>query len=461
MTYLTTSRNQSSSIDWTGSLRRVACIAALAIGCGGGMARAESDAAPAAKLNDGERVAVLGDSITEQKNYSVIIENYLLACQPAAGIQTAQFGWGGETTWGLAPRMAQDVLWFKPTVATINYGMNDGGYGKVDAKRLADYREKTKDIIQQLKASGTRLIIVGGPGAVDTDAFRTIFAKGHDAAVTYNKTLATFGDAAKEVAQQEGVVYADLHTIMADAMVKFKATYPDKSFVGNDGIHPENVGHTIMAYAFLKAMGCDGNIGTITVDLAGHKADATAGHKVVSMENDTLTIESSRYPFSVRRDVDALGIGSAMNLVPFDEDLNRFQLVLSGVPAGKHVKVTWSEVPVPAAEGMESRKTITVSRDFDAAELAKGINLAASFPTTPFENAFSKLDAAVHAQQDFETPLNKQWLHRQKAWVQEVPSAAEKFNQLADAAKQFDDRLRAVAGAVVVPVKHTLRFEVQ
>ena len=396
-----------------------------------------------------------------RKNYSVLIENYLLACQPAAGIQTAQFGWGGETTWGLAPRMAQDVLWFKPTVATINYGMNDGGYRDVDAKRLADYREKTKDIIQQLKAAGTRLIVVGGPGAVDTDAFRTIFAQGHDAAVVYNKTLATFGDAAKEVAEQEGVVYADLHNTMAKAMVKFKELHPEKSFVGNDGIHPENVGHTVMAYAFLKAMGCDGNIGTITVDLASHKADATAGHKVVSMENDTLTIESSRYPFSVRRDSDVLGIGSAMNLVPFDEDLNRFRLVLSGVPAGKHVKVTWSEVPVPATDGSEQRKTVTVSRDFDAAELAKGINLAASFPTTPFENAFSKLDAAVHAQQDFETPLNKQWLHRQKAWAQEVPSAAEKFDQLADAAKQFDERLRAVAGAVVVPVKHTLRFEVQ
>jgi hypothetical protein len=168
--YLKMSQNPLSSKDWTSSLRQAACLAALAIGCGAATVRAESNAAPATKLNDQERVAILGDSITEQKNYSVLIENYLLACQPAAGIQTAQFGWGGETTWGLAPRMAQDVLWFKPTVATINYGMNDGGYRGVDDKRLADYREKTKDIIQQLKASGTRLIVVGGPGAVDTDA---------------------------------------------------------------------------------------------------------------------------------------------------------------------------------------------------------------------------------------------------------------------------------------------------
>ena len=42
-------------------------------------------------------IAVIGDSITEQKQYSVFIEDYLLMCQPAEKLQVAQFGWGGET----------------------------------------------------------------------------------------------------------------------------------------------------------------------------------------------------------------------------------------------------------------------------------------------------------------------------------------------------------------------------
>ena len=174
-------------------------------------------------LRAGDRVAICGDSITEQKNYSALIEEYLLACQPAAGVQAAQFGWGGETTWGFAPRMKQDVLWFHPTVATVNYGMNDGGYSSRSTPSGWPTTGKTpKDIIEQLKAAGTPADRHRRPGAVDTDKFRTFIAQGHDAAVMYNKTLATFGDAARDVAAQEGVAFADLHTTMADAMVKFK-----------------------------------------------------------------------------------------------------------------------------------------------------------------------------------------------------------------------------------------------
>ena len=414
-----------------------------------------------AKLADGDRVAVLGDSITEQKNYSVLIEDYLLACQPAAELQAAQFGWGGETTWGFAPRMAQDVLWYKPDVATVNYGMNDGGYQPVDPKRLDDYKRNTRDIIKQLKAAGTRLIVIGGPGAVDTDSFRTFLAQGHDAAVMYNKTLKTFGDAAGEVAKEEGVAFADLHDVMADAMVKFKQQHPGKSFAGPDGIHPDNVGHTVMAYAFLKAMGCDGDIGTITVDLSAGKADTTAGHKVVSADANAVTVESTRYPFPAPKSTDPLGIGAAMDLVPFADDLNRFRLVATGVPAGKTVHLTWSEVTAAKMPDGKPVKPTVVEGDFTAEQLAAGVNLAAAFATTPFEHAFGRLDQAVHAQQDFETPLNKQWLHNEKSWSAEAPMAAGQFAELAESGKQVDAKLRAVSSALVLPVRHTLTFELR
>ena len=70
---------------------------------------------------------------------------------------------------------------------------------------------------------------------------------------------------------------------MIDAMTKAKAKYgEDYPVGGGDGVHPDANGQLVMAYAFLKALGFDGNIGTITVDLAADKAEATDGHKVVS-----------------------------------------------------------------------------------------------------------------------------------------------------------------------------------
>ncbi len=50
--------------------------------------------APALQAKD--FVAVCGDSITEQKLYSLYIADYLLMCQPAANMRVMQAGWSGE-----------------------------------------------------------------------------------------------------------------------------------------------------------------------------------------------------------------------------------------------------------------------------------------------------------------------------------------------------------------------------
>src|SRR4051812_11473726 len=91
-------------------------------------------------VKDGDLVAIVGDSITEQKLYSVFIEDYLLMCAPGGqGVRTMQFGWGGETSWGFDARMENDCLRFKSTVMTTCYGMNDGGYGPLKDETAQKY----------------------------------------------------------------------------------------------------------------------------------------------------------------------------------------------------------------------------------------------------------------------------------------------------------------------------------
>ena len=72
-------------------------------------------------LQKGDRLAICGDSITEQKMYSRIIETYLTVAQPQLAISVRQFGWSGETASGFLARMTNDCLRFKPTVATTCY----------------------------------------------------------------------------------------------------------------------------------------------------------------------------------------------------------------------------------------------------------------------------------------------------------------------------------------------------
>src|SRR6187431_1299301 len=79
-------------------------------------------------LKKGDRLAICGDSITEQKMYSLLMEAYLTACLPELEVTCRQYGWSGEQAGGFLARMKNDVLRFKPTIATTCYGMNDHRY---------------------------------------------------------------------------------------------------------------------------------------------------------------------------------------------------------------------------------------------------------------------------------------------------------------------------------------------
>src|SRR5689334_11541307 len=67
-------------------------------------------------LREGDKLAICGDSITEQKMYSRIMEDYLTMCVPQLSITVRQYGWSGERAPGFLARMTNDCLRFKPTI---------------------------------------------------------------------------------------------------------------------------------------------------------------------------------------------------------------------------------------------------------------------------------------------------------------------------------------------------------
>ena len=235
-----------------------------------------------------------------------------------------------------------------------------------------------------------RCIVVGSPGCVDADTFG-----GHkpEQAKMYNETLAALRDIACDVAKEEGVVFANVLDPMIDAMTKAKAKYGSEyHLAGNDGVHPDCNGHLVMAYAFLTALGCDGNIGAITVDLKQGKATASAGHKVLSCAGGTVTIESTRYPFCFFGDpAQPNSTRGVIEFLPFNEKLNRLTLTAKGGAAARY-KVTWGEV----------------AKEFTADQLAAGINLAAEFLDNPFSQPFQQVENKIAQQQAQEVPLGQE-----------------------------------------------------
>ncbi len=387
-------------------------------------------------LKEGDRLAICGDSITEQKKYSRIIETYLTACVPQLKITVRQYGWSGEKTDGFLHRMDKDCLRFHPTVATLSYGMNDSRYRPFDATNGEWYEDHYTAIVRRFKEDGVR-VVVGSPGCAGKIAG---WVKSRAGTLDqHNVHLCALRDIAMEVAEEEDVRFADIFWPMLQAQVLAPAQHgatADKPYevAGKDGIHPGWAGQVIMAWAFLRALGLDGDIGTVTVDLAVGTASASEGHTVDSFTEGKVQLTSARYPFCARGELDDdQSIRSGTTLVPFSEDLNRFVLQVNCDPA-KRYRVQWGEA----------------SREYTGEELAAGILLAADFPENPFCEAFDRVDAAVAAKQAFETTQVKKVFHGSRGREDFEKAVAETEAERAPLAE-------AVAKAMV-PVTHTIQI---
>jgi len=381
-------------------------------------------------LHKGDSLAICGDSITEQRLYCRYMETYLTVVDPELGVTVRQFGWSGEQAPGFLARMTNDVLRFKPNVATTCYGMNDHHYRPYDPSIGAAYQFNMTAIVDSFKAAGTR-VVIGAPGCMGLKPSPWNWVKGTPE--DRNLNLCELRNIDVKLAKEEHTRFADVFWTMYKAeFAALQKWGPDYMLAGKDDVHPGKSGHLVMAYAFLKALGLPGDVGTITVNLKGNKASASKGHTILSCENGTVKIESSRYPFCAGGPVDSdNSIRSGMALVPFNKDLNRFMLVVRHGSADNY-KVTWGEA----------------SHDYTSKELKKGVNLADDFPVNPFSAAFARVDEAVAKKQAFETKQIKEMFHGAAGKADMEKAAAESEQERAS--------LMAQISSAFVPVEHTL-----
>lgn len=295
----------------------------------------------------------LGDSITEQRIHTRYVMNYFALRYPDAKITFRNAGWGGDTAMGALRRLERDVLSLKPDVVSICFGMNDACCGAFDKAAYARYINSMTDLVRTIRAAGARVVLLT-PGCVDPDQKSWVPV---EKLSIYNPTLSRFAQGTKLLAEREHVPVYDINKLMMDVQDRAKRDDPAFTMIP-DSVHPSWPGQALMAYGLLKALGCDEQASSLTIDAARRRVSCDRC-KVTGLKAsaDSVTFSRTDNALPTWFDPQAEAI---FRYCPIVDELNLYTFRVTGLQAGK-----WSL----SVEG-------TSVGEFTADELAAGVNLA-------------------------------------------------------------------------------------
>jgi lysophospholipase L1-like esterase len=306
-------------------------------------------------VHDGDTVVFYGDSITNQRLYSVFTETYILTRFPRLHVNFVHSGWPGDRVSGgfggpIDQRLERDVFAHGPTVITIMLGMNDGEYQPFDATIFEKYSSGYRHILDSIKAKAPKArVTLLEPSPYDDFTRPPSFADG------YNSVLWMFGKFVRETASKQGLTVADMNA----PVVAFLKAANSQQLIP-DRVHPSAGVHLVMMEALVRAWHAPAVVTAVEIDAAtGQVARAqNAGVGSVKIENGLSWTQADKaLPMPVE-DEETLGL--ALRYSDFTDALNQETLKVTGLHLGSYRLLIDDEA----------------IRTFDAGELGKGINLA-------------------------------------------------------------------------------------
>jgi lysophospholipase L1-like esterase len=300
----------------------------------------------------GDRVLFLGDSITEQYQYSTDIELYLTTRWPDGKMAFYNAGISGDTAWGGAgggaPKFSAHVLAEKPSVVTIDFGMNDGGYGQFDEGREKRFLENTEKMLAAAKKAGVRVVLIS-PNAVEV--------RGHPGLATYLDTQKKFYAPLKDLAAKFDVPFVDQYAVTRKVLEKINQDGAKvKPFP--DGIHTSPAGGLLMAHTILKGVHAPARISNFEID-AGNGALTIDNCEIDSPKHSSDHVGFDRFD----KAIPVPFMKEWRELLPYVDrlkDLNELGLKVASLKAGAY-ELTIDGKPVAT---------------YTADELASGVNVA-------------------------------------------------------------------------------------
>ena len=322
-------------------------------------------------FKDGDRVVMIGDSITEQHLYSNYVEMWTVTRFPKWKITFRNVGIGGDRSVGGNSRFARDVLLHKPTAMTVDFGMNDGSYREFSDQTFKPYMDGLQGMADQATAANIRTAWVT-PQPLDNDE------QGKTALTGYNQTLEKFSDGVRAISEKNSGKFVDqFHPYLQvlDA-ARSKADKYNRITAG-DAVHPGPPGQALMAASILKGMNFPSLVAAVAID--------AKQNKVVSQENCTVEgLQATATSVKFKKLDKAIPFfpedaSSILPWTPILDELNDYKIQVTGLAPGKYkVRIDSVDVAELSAESLGAGVDIAaeVLKSGPIAEQAKKVKEA-------------------------------------------------------------------------------------
>lgn len=404
-------------------------------------------------LEEGDTWVMAGDSITAQKLHSNYFEAFCFARYPQLTFRFRNSGVGGDTIPKVLARFDWDVAAWKPTIVSVELGMNDQGSFSVE-QYIANMA-KLSERIRSAKArpvfftaspinNGATMAQLGGNTklnqyAVALKAFaaeqKAPFADQFHAVIDVwgknkpRENLANSINAVQNLAKDDNVT--GVEHLRAFLAAQAKDPRPLVSMMG-DPVHPGAPGQLTMAAALLKELGANGFVSSAVLDADGKVMESKGCTiEAVKAQDGKLTFErlDECLPFPIPDEARAV-----LPLYPTILELSQYTLQVKGLKGDRYsLQVNGGPVAMVSAK-----------------ELAFGVNLTA-YGQGPIAAQGKQVLAAVGTKEG----LVSAWRGMSKATsaAEAPPESKSKLAALTKQVEDADAKIRAAAK----PQK--LRFE--
>ena len=211
------------------------------------------------KIAPHSKLVLIGDSITDcerarpvgeglfgavGKSYVGLLEGFLGAIHPAHAIRVVNMGTSGHTVLDLKARWQTDVLDLKPDWVSLMIGVNDV-WRQFDLPRQTEihvspeaYAKTLNELARKTRPKVKGLIMLA-PFYIEPNRADAMRAR-----------MDQYGAIVKKIAARHDALFIDTQAAFDEVL---QHMHPNA--IAWDRVHPNIIGHSIIARAFLKAIG--------------------------------------------------------------------------------------------------------------------------------------------------------------------------------------------------------------